>query len=101
MMAHAHTGVPHLPARRRVVTRMNAQNKGEGKVTQVSLERRNFLKRVATGLVGTGIVSSSGAALAAEDRRNQSVASSRMSYSRFLEYLDLDRVKKVDLYDQG
>ena len=24
-----------------------------------------------------------------------------MSYSRFLEYLDLDRVKKVDLYENG
>ena len=32
---------------------------------------------------------------------NETVASSRMSYSRFLEYLDLDRVKKVDLYDNG
>ena len=29
------------------------------------------------------------------------VASSRMSYSRFLEYLDMGRVKKVDLYEQG
>jgi len=29
------------------------------------------------------------------------VASSRMSYSRFLEYLDMDRVKKVDLYENG
>lgn len=29
------------------------------------------------------------------------VASSRMSYSRFLEYLDMGRVKKVDLYENG
>lgn len=28
-------------------------------------------------------------------------ASSRMSYSRFLEYLDMGRVKKVDLYENG
>lgn len=34
----------------------------------------------------------SGAAKAAED---PSVASSRMSYSRFLEYLEMGRVKKV------
>jgi cell division protease FtsH len=31
----------------------------------------------------------------------QGVASSRMSYSRFLEYLDMGRVKKVDLYENG
>jgi cell division protease FtsH len=35
----------------------------------------------------------------ADDATN--VASSRMSYSRFLEYLDMGRVKKVDLYDNG
>ena len=39
-----------------------------------------------------------GTARAADD---QGVASSRMSYSRFLEYLDMDRVKKVDLYENG
>ena len=32
---------------------------------------------------------------------DQGVASSRMSYSRFLEYLDKDRVKKVDLFENG
>jgi len=37
-------------------------------------------------------------ALAADDT---GVASSRMSYSRFLEYLDMGRVKKVDLYENG
>jgi len=37
-------------------------------------------------------------ASAADD---QGVASSRMSYSRFLEYLDLGRVRKVDLYENG
>jgi cell division protease FtsH len=36
---------------------------------------------------------------AAEDAA--AVASSRMSYSRFLEYLDMGRVKKVDLYENG
>lgn len=35
----------------------------------------------------------------AEDTQN--MASSRMSYSRFLEYLDMGRVKKVDLYENG
>lgn len=40
-----------------------------------------------------------GAAQAAD--ADPSVASSRMSYSRFLEYLDMGRVKKVDLYENG
>ncbi|CAL5342800.1 unnamed protein product [Camellia sinensis] len=32
---------------------------------------------------------------------DQGVSSSRMSYSRFLEYLDKDKVKKVDLFENG
>ncbi|KAJ9515446.1 hypothetical protein QJQ45_016441 [Haematococcus lacustris] len=39
------------------------------------------------------------AAARAEDAAG--VASSRMSYSRFLEYLEMGRVKKVDLYENG
>ena len=36
------------------------------------------------------------AAQAADDKQNdQGVASSRMSYSRFLEYLDMGRVRQV------
>ena len=40
-------------------------------------------------------------AAAQADEQQNNVASSRMSYSRFLEYLEMDRVKKVDLYDNG
>jgi len=40
-------------------------------------------------------------AAAANAADDQGVASSRMSYSRFLEYLDMGRVKKVDLYENG
>mmetsp|Transcript_11925 Transcript_11925/g.32591 ORF Transcript_11925/g.32591 Transcript_11925/m.32591 type:complete len:707 (-) Transcript_11925:593-2713(-) len=40
-------------------------------------------------------------AAAARSEEAAGVASSRMSYSRFLEYLDMGRVKKVDLYDNG
>merc|ERR1719287_292375 len=40
-------------------------------------------------------------AAAANAADDNSVASSRMSYSRFLEYLDMDRVTKVDLYENG
>ncbi|KAL3020008.1 hypothetical protein AAZX31_05G121500 [Glycine max] len=60
--------------------------------------RRGFLK-LLLGNVGVGLPAllASGKAYADE----QGVSSSRMSYSRFLEYLDKDRVKKVDLYDNG
>lgn len=58
-------------------------------------ERRKIL-RVA--LLGAAALLPSTEASAADD---QGVASSRMSYSRFLEYLDLGRVRKVDLYENG
>ncbi|GBG82753.1 hypothetical protein CBR_g36283 [Chara braunii] len=64
--------------------------------------RRAFLRRAvkAAGMVGLpALLSRSSPALAAEEQ--PAVASSRMSYSRFLEYLDMDRVKKVDLYENG
>jgi len=32
---------------------------------------------------------------------NTNVASSRMTYGRFLEYLDMGWVKKIDMYDNG
>ncbi|CAD7696055.1 unnamed protein product [Ostreobium quekettii] len=41
------------------------------------------------------------AAAAAQADDSANTASSRMSYSRFLEYLDMGRVKKVDLYENG
>ncbi len=58
--------------------------------------KRAFLKKLAMGTTASVAgLSAVGAqnALAADE----TVASSRMSYSRFLEYLDMDRVKKVDL----
>ncbi|KAG5251971.1 hypothetical protein OIU76_008187 [Salix suchowensis] len=60
--------------------------------------RRGFLK-VLVGNVGMG-----GSALLGGGRANadeQEVSSSRMSYSRFLEYLDKGRVNKVDLFENG
>ncbi|RYR13488.1 hypothetical protein Ahy_B04g070459 isoform H [Arachis hypogaea] len=58
--------------------------------------RREFLKLLNVG-VGLPALLGSGKAFADE----QGVSSSRMSYSRFLEYLDKDRVKKVDLFENG
>ena len=46
-----------------------------------------------SALLAAAAILPAGSALAAEDANN--IASSRMSYSRFLEYLDMGRVKKV------
>ncbi|KAJ4981538.1 hypothetical protein NE237_032375 [Protea cynaroides] len=60
--------------------------------------RRGFLK-LFLGNVGLGLTTLLGAGNAYAD--DQGVSSSRMSYSRFLEYLDKGRVKTVDLYENG
>merc|ERR1712216_795616 len=62
----------------------------------ISSPARRDVLRIA--LLGAATWLPSNAASAADD---QGVASSRMSYSRFLEYLDMGRVKKVDLYENG
>ncbi|KAG7022946.1 ATP-dependent zinc metalloprotease FTSH 2, chloroplastic [Cucurbita argyrosperma subsp. argyrosperma] len=60
--------------------------------------RRDFLKLLLGNVgVGSSVLLGSGRANADD----QGVSSSRMSYSRFLEYLDKDRVKKVDLFENG
>ena len=61
--------------------------------TQVDQTRREALKFAAGAVATLGLAKSANAA--------DDVASSRMSYSRFLEYLDMGRVKKVDLYENG
>ncbi|KAA8526249.1 hypothetical protein F0562_008548 [Nyssa sinensis] len=60
--------------------------------------RRGFLK-LLLGNVGLGVPALLGSGNAYADE--QEVSSSRMSYSRFLEYLDKNRVKKVDLFENG
>ncbi|ESW10827.1 hypothetical protein PHAVU_009G241100 [Phaseolus vulgaris] len=84
--------------------RLSSLNK-ESKTTsvQASLDqrkhegRRGLLKLLNVG-VGLPVLLGSGKAYAADE---QGASSSRMSYSRFLEYLDKDRVEKVDLYENG
>ena len=63
---------------------------------EVDNRRRGFLGGVL-GSLGLGLSVAQRAN--AEDSSNST--SSRMSYSRFLEYLDEDRVKKVDLFQNG
>ncbi|PHT76734.1 ATP-dependent zinc metalloprotease FTSH 8, chloroplastic [Capsicum annuum] len=60
--------------------------------------RRGFLK-LLLGNVGLGAPALLGNGKAYADE--QGVSNSRMSYSRFLEYLDKDRVQKVDLFENG
>ncbi|GKV25026.1 hypothetical protein SLEP1_g34535 [Rubroshorea leprosula] len=60
--------------------------------------RRGFLK-LLLGNAGIGFPALLGTGKAYAD--DQGVSSSRMSYSRFLEYLDKDRVKRVDLFENG
>lgn len=60
--------------------------------------RREFLK-LLQGNAGLALCTLIGAKNAYADE--QGVSSSRMSYSRFLEYLDKDRINKVDLFENG
>jgi len=73
-----------------VVTATSSQRLQEG--------RRGFLK-LFLGNVGVGVPALLGSGSAYAD--DQGISSSRMSYSRFLEYLDKDRVKKVDSFENG
>lgn len=68
----------------------------EANVSVEVADRRNFLR---TALATAAALVPAAAARADDAATN--VASSRMSYSRFLEYLDMGRVKKVDLYENG
>eukprot|EP00475_Leptophrys_vorax_P035937 TRINITY_DN5991_c0_g1_i1.p2 TRINITY_DN5991_c0_g1~~TRINITY_DN5991_c0_g1_i1.p2 ORF type:complete len:710 (+),score=50.08 TRINITY_DN5991_c0_g1_i1:88-2130(+) len=62
--------------------------------------KRSFLKK-ALGAAAVGLPPLVLGGKARAEGEQQAVASSRMSYSRFLEYLDMDRVQKVDLYENG
>ncbi|CAN1199868.1 ATP-dependent zinc metalloprotease FTSH 2, chloroplastic [Linum perenne] len=64
--------------------------------------KRDFLKlMLGNAGLGAATLLGNGKALAADEQQQQGVSSSRMSYSRFLEYLDKDRVTKVDLFENG
>ncbi|KAL2522123.1 ATP-dependent zinc metalloprotease FTSH 6 [Forsythia ovata] len=62
--------------------------------------RRKLLNITGVGLLGGSLVQPT-SARAAEPESPAEATSSRMSYSRFLEYLDQGAVKKVDLFENG
>ncbi|CAH9099178.1 unnamed protein product [Cuscuta epithymum] len=87
------SGLPSFskPSKKFIVNASLGRNFNDG--------RRGFLKLLLgnAGLIAAPAVIGGGKAYADE----QGASNSRMSYSRFLEYLDKDRVKKVDLFENG
>lgn len=69
----------------------------QNQAQKANKNRRHFLKLLLGNGVALPAITTASQAYADE----QGVSSSRMSYSRFLEYLDKDRVKKVDLFENG
>ncbi|PIN15674.1 AAA+-type ATPase containing the peptidase M41 domain [Handroanthus impetiginosus] len=65
------------------------------------LTRRKLMNTTGITLLGGAITQPGKSLAAAEPESPNEVTSSRLSYSRFLEYLDQDFVKKVDLFDNG
>jgi cell division protease FtsH len=86
----ARSTVKHAKGRHVVRVRAGQEEQGPS-------NRRDIIKSAITA----GAAAFPFLAKAAKAEDAQGVASSRMSYSRFLEYLDMGRVKKVDLYENG
>jgi len=101
-LARASANFAQLPAQKKTTTTRRSSViravKREDSSEEVSNSRRDVLKNALGVSAAFAALGANGQAKAADD---QGVASSRMSYSRFLEYLDMGRVKKVDLYANG
>ncbi|KAK3026133.1 hypothetical protein RJ639_042576 [Escallonia herrerae] len=84
----------HLP------TSANKENPWPRTTVETKLDRRKQLYQTTytgVGLTGGALVQPA----RAQPERPEEATSSRLSYSRFLEYLDEDAVKKVDLFENG
>lgn len=77
----------------------NKENSCSRTALDVKLNRRRLLQNTGLSLVGSGALSARRAE--AEGEAPPDASSTRMSYSRFLEYLDQGAVKKVDLFENG
>lgn len=69
-------------------------------LTNLKFSRRKLLNSGGVSLVGEALARPA-TARAEEPENPEEVTSSRMSYTRFLEYLDQGSVKKVDLFENG
>lgn len=69
--------------------------------SDVKLSKRKLLSSTALSLIGGELSVADQAAKAAEPESPSETTSNRMSYSRFLQYLDEGVVRKVDLFDNG
>ena len=67
--------------------------------SDIKLSGRKLLKSTSLGLAGGGLSIAQPAR--AEPEKPVESTSSRMSYSRFLQYLEEGAVKKVDLFENG
>lgn len=66
----------------------------------IKLSKRKLMSSTALGLIGRGL-SMAQPAKAAEPGSPSESTSSRLSYSRFLQYLNEGAVRKVDLFENG
>lgn len=83
----------HLP---KITNREDSSHKNP---SEFKLSRRNLVNTTALGLIGTGLSVSKPAR--SEPESPVASISSRLSYTRFLQYLEQGAVKKVDLFENG
>lgn len=79
--------------------RENTCHRSPGENVIVKFSRRNLLQSTGVSLVGGNLAQPARAG--PEPESPIEATSSRMSYSRLLEYLDQGNVKKVDLFENG
>lgn len=93
----------HRSLGRALVSSARALGKRHQAAVRSELQRNNKRKPEARREVLKSALLAAAALVpaAAAKADDSNAASSRMSYSRFLEYLDMGRVKKVDLYENG
>ncbi|TYI86283.1 hypothetical protein E1A91_D04G054300v1 [Gossypium mustelinum] len=78
----------------------NKDNPSSKASSDIKLSKRNLLlSSMASGLIGRGVLV--GEPAKAEPETPMESSSSRLSYSRFLQYLDEGGVKTVDLFENG
>ncbi|KAK4409436.1 ATP-dependent zinc metalloprotease FTSH 6, chloroplastic [Sesamum angolense] len=88
----------HLPRTSAATREMNPWQKSQ---QETKLGRRKVMINTTGITLLGGVLTQPGKSAAAEPESPLEATSSRMSYSRFLEYLDQDSVRKVDLFENG